>query len=141
VFDAYVLRLIDVRDPTSLYELQLRDRFGRLQNASLHDFELLSKENPAFTDAFAYRPVFARRDGAPMMLQLVTGNFFSLLGVNVALGRTLTIADDAVPDGSPVLVRSHRITDASGSGVAYDAGDFLSCLRPVGSRLGMTRPS
>jgi predicted permease len=108
IFDAYVLRLVAVRDPKSLYELELRDRFGRIRNASLRDFESLSRANPALTDAFAYRPVFARRDGAPLMLQLVSGNFFDMLGVRAALGRTLSPDDDATPNGSPTLVMSYR---------------------------------
>jgi predicted permease len=36
--------------------------------------------------------------------QLVSGNYFSVLGVNVALGRTIAAADDRVPGASPVVV-------------------------------------
>lgn len=40
--------------------------------------------------------------------ELVTGNYFSLLGVNAHMGRTLTPDDDRVPGADPVAVVSHR---------------------------------
>src|SRR5712692_9661546 len=39
--------------------------------------------------------------------ELVTGNYFDVLGVRPALGRVLTLADDDVPGAHPVLVLSH----------------------------------
>jgi putative ABC transport system permease protein len=39
--------------------------------------------------------------------ELVTGNYFDVLGVGPALGRVLTPADDDVPGAHPVVVLSH----------------------------------
>lgn len=39
---------------------------------------------------------------------LVTGNYFSVLGVNAFMGRMLTPEDDKVPGGHPVAVVSYR---------------------------------
>ena len=39
--------------------------------------------------------------------QLVSGNFFAVLGVGAAIGRTFTAAEDAVPGAHPVAVMSH----------------------------------
>ncbi|HVT61017.1 MAG TPA: ABC transporter permease [Thermoanaerobaculia bacterium] len=39
--------------------------------------------------------------------QIVSGNFFTLLGVRAAAGRAFTAADDAVPNGQPVAVISY----------------------------------
>jgi predicted permease len=39
--------------------------------------------------------------------QLVSGNYFSLLGVNPILGRSLSLEDDRVPNGHPVAMISH----------------------------------
>ena len=39
--------------------------------------------------------------------ELVSGNYFDVLGVVPALGRTLTADDDRVPGGHPVVVLSH----------------------------------
>ena len=40
-------------------------------------------------------------------VQLVSGNYFEVLGVGTVLGRPLTRADDDTPDGHPVAVLSH----------------------------------
>ena len=42
-----------------------------------------------------------------MQVQLVTGNYFPVLGVNAGLGRVLTEADDQVVGAHPVAVVSH----------------------------------
>jgi predicted permease len=39
--------------------------------------------------------------------QLVSGNFFSVLGVGAAVGRTFSAAEDGVPGGHPVAVMSY----------------------------------
>jgi predicted permease len=42
-----------------------------------------------------------------MDVQLVSGTYFSVLGVNASLGRTFTEADDQTPGGHPIAVVSH----------------------------------
>ncbi len=42
-------------------------------------------------------------------VQVVSGNYFEVLGVSAALGRTLTPADDRVPEGHPVVVLGHGL--------------------------------
>ena len=42
-----------------------------------------------------------------LQVQLVTGSYFPVLGVNAELGRVLTAADDQTPGGHPVAVVSH----------------------------------
>src|ERR1700738_3654280 len=39
--------------------------------------------------------------------ELVSGNYFDVLGVRPALGRVLTLDDDKVPGAQPVVVLSH----------------------------------
>ena len=108
IFDAYVLRLFEVRDPRSLFEMRLHDRWGRERNASRNEYEALARANPAFSESFASVWIIARRDGEPVMLQAVTGGFFRMLGVGPALGRVIEFGDTVVPGGGPVLVLSHR---------------------------------
>jgi predicted permease len=45
-------------------------------------------------------------DTSSVRVQLVSGSYFSVLGVGVALGRTLTPEDDRAPGGHPVTVIS-----------------------------------
>ena len=44
-----------------------------------------------------------------LQVQLVSGTYFPVLGVNAALGRVLTDADDQTPGGHPVAVISHAL--------------------------------
>ncbi len=47
-------------------------------------------------------------DPKPTAAELVSGTYFSVLGVSPALGRLLTIDDDQVPGSSPVVVLSYN---------------------------------
>ena len=64
-----------------------------------------------FADVAGYSPMFAgvsRGDRARLVLgEIVTGNYFSTLGVSARLGRTLVAADDA-PDAPRTVVLSNR---------------------------------
>src|SRR5215467_2940095 len=46
-------------------------------------------------------------DGQIVQGQLVSGNFFSLLGVNAVLGRTFSAEDDQASNPQPVVVLGH----------------------------------
>jgi hypothetical protein len=71
------------------------------------EYEALRRETGIFSDASAMvRPVRARMAGRPVSSALVTGNFFQMLGVQAALGRTLMPDDDE--QGRPVIVLSHQ---------------------------------
>ena len=125
IFDAYVLRVLEVRDPRSLYEVQLLDRRGQTRLAAWREYEAVSRANPALTESFAYRSVIARRNGEPVMLHLVTGNYFRMLGVQSALGRTIEPGDADRPGAVPVLVLSHRAWSAKYGGDSSVIGHRL----------------
>lgn len=109
IFDAYVLRVFAVRDPRSLFELRLLDRWKRERSATWNEYQELRRSNPAFSEAYAARWVVARRNGEPVMVQAVSGNCFRMLDISPALGRLLE-PDDASEQGSaPVVVLSHRV--------------------------------
>ncbi len=72
-------------------------------------FDALREETSVFTDVYAERSQFESRvDGRLMFGTFVTGNFFRVLGVGAAMGRTLTAADDEPGGGQAVIVLSHR---------------------------------
>ena len=104
IFDAYVLRPIAVRDPSSLYEMAWRDRGGSQHSFTWQDYRQLRGERAAFGESFAYRWVFTRMDSTPFFGQLVAGNYFSMLGVGAALGRTLVSSDATDPGAAPVAL-------------------------------------
>ena len=52
-------------------------------------------------------------EGQVVMGQLVSGNFFSLLGVNAVLGRTISPEDDRTTNSQPVVVLGHAFWQQS----------------------------
>jgi predicted permease len=108
IFDAYVLRPVPVRDPTSLYQIAWSDRAGKSHAFSWPEYQALRSDQSALEESFAFRFLFTRIDSAPAFGQLVTGNYFSMLGVGAALGRTLVRSDASGPgDATPIVVLSH----------------------------------
>jgi predicted permease len=107
LFNGYVLRPIAVRDPYSLYGFTWTDRAGDGHLFSWPEYQQFEKDSPAFSEVAAVRYLFSRLDGRRFHGQLVTGNYFQMLGVGAALGRTLLPEDAAVPGRDPVLVLSY----------------------------------
>jgi hypothetical protein len=109
-FSAIVFRVDAVPNLDELFAVERvpapnaeRVRFTRVE------YEALRRETSVFSDAFArLMDLDSRIDGRMMASELVTGNFFQVLGVSPALGRTLTPADDRRFAGQPVIVLSHK---------------------------------
>jgi len=108
IFNAYVLRPLSVRDPYSLYSFTWIDRAGEGHAFSWREFESFRKDKPAFTETVAVQFLYAHVNGHPLMGELVTGNYFQVLGGSVALGRTLLPTDCSAPGREAVIVLSYR---------------------------------
>src|SRR6266704_1415671 len=106
VFNAYYFRPLDVRDPRSLYAVAWRDRAGAMHEFSWPEYQAFLKENPSFSEAIAYQPTEARMNDRHAFGLLVTGDYFRVLGVDAALGRTLLSEDAAMPGREAVVVLS-----------------------------------
>ncbi len=110
VLNALLFRVDAVPDVHEMFAVERpqtsddeRQRFTRAQ------FDALRRETSVFTDAYAeLSDVDSRVDGRLMFGTLVTGNFFQVVGVRAAIGRTLTPADDEPFAGHPAMVLSHR---------------------------------
>lgn len=113
LFDAYVLRPPAVRDPHSLYEASWHSRDGAWHTFTWPEFERMDRSRAAFSDDFAYMNLQMRLHGEPAIGQLVSGNYFDLLGVHAALGRTLRPDDARVPGTGRVVVLSHDTWEAA----------------------------
>jgi predicted permease len=103
IFNAYVLRPFDVRDPFSLYAVQWQDRSGRVRDLTSPDFDALRRPNATFTDLAAFRTFGARLKGVAATGDGVSENYFMLVGVRTALGRPFVDEDR----GAGVMVLSH----------------------------------
>ena len=112
LLDAVLLKSLAVKHPEQLVFLETGEpSVKRSTNISYRTYERLRAHNQVLADAcyfgFATR-VNASFNGSPAVVQaqLVSGSFFSTLGVNAALGRTFTDADDKENAAQQVAVIS-----------------------------------
>jgi predicted permease len=112
VVDALLLRPLPVREPSRLVDLYTSGADGDTYSTnSLPDILDYREQKGVFADVAGYSPMFAgvsRGDRARLVLgEVVTGNYFTTLGVSARLGRTLLAADDG-PDAPRTVVLSNR---------------------------------
>jgi predicted permease len=112
LIDAVLLRLLPVKEPDRLVLLGYVG--GRDPgNDFLYDYYLRFRDhNQSLSGTLAYHPLrlTVRVDGQTepaMSGQLITGNYYAVLGVDAELGRTIQPDDDRVPGGHPVCVISY----------------------------------
>jgi predicted permease len=97
----------------NVHEMFAVDRRGSADGEREHftraQFDALRREVSVFADAYGIvSDVDSRLDGRRISGTFVTGNFFQVVRVNAAIGRTLMPADDEPSPGQPVMVLSHR---------------------------------
>jgi len=118
LFNAYVLRPISIRDPYSLYGFTWTDRQGAGHAFSWDEYKQFEKDNPAFSEVAAVQYIYTRVDGHAFQGQLVTGNYFQMLGVTSELGRPLLPEDASAPGREAVLVLSYQAWQSTFGGRA-----------------------
>src|ERR1051325_1424126 len=120
LIDAVMLRKLPVKDPDGLfivgkpaevnshsYGSQQMDYFSYLT------FRHLCERSSLFSGAFASGQagrldltIDGKPDTTEIHGRLVTGGYFSLLGINARMGRVITPDDDRIPGAHPVVVIS-----------------------------------
>lgn len=88
------------------------DSDGRIRHGATYPlYQTLRRRIPLFHDALAHRALgpIPLAGTTPILAdaELVTGNYFDVLGIKAAIGRTLRADDDRAPAGSAVAVLSH----------------------------------
>ena len=109
ILNAVIFRADEVRNPRELFAVE-RQRSANSEPARFtrSQYEALVRETGVFSGVFAMGPDIDRWiDGRRLEGSLVTGNFFHVLGVSAARGRTLTPSDDEI-GGRRAIVLSHR---------------------------------
>ena len=117
VVDALVLRALPVERPDQLVNFREHLPAGRVIDLfayqELERFQALTQVFSAVSgiclldrSGLAVNGPGGDSDPAPVRVALVSGSYFSMLGANASVGRTLTPDDDLVPDGHPVAVIS-----------------------------------
>ncbi len=109
VVEAVLLRMLPVRDPSSLVIVRALTRQGTRDSFSHTDYEWLRDHARAFTGLAASAIWRLNLNVGDRMervtVQLISGNYFSLLGVEPAAGRVITSEDEQ--QSRPVAVLSH----------------------------------
>ena len=121
LLDAVLLRSLPVKDPQQLVvvgEGRMRgigNDVAFTELASNPFFRQFRQRNSVFTDVAGifslsnngHGYIDGSNEAQPISVQLVTGNYFPLLGVHALVGRTLNDADDNSEGDHPVAIVSY----------------------------------
>jgi predicted permease len=153
LIDAVILKSLPVRDPGTLVVVgPARDSgvgVGLQESYSLYSWDLYKYlgDTGVFAAVCALQSsgdqssVRAAGAGAARSARtkLVSGNYFSVLGVNAALGRTLAPSDDS-PSAAPVAVASFRYWKESLGGDRSVVGSTVALNRVPVTIVGVAPP-
>jgi predicted permease len=145
--DAVLLKLLPVRNPEQLVALDSFSQRGEHRNFSHPLFEQLRARTSVFSG------LFAAVDGTSRMemdgpesggqteqaeVQLVSGEYFQVLGVNAVVGRMLTAEDDQTPGAHPVAVLSYGFWQRRFAGDAAIIGKSITLKGQPFTVIGVT---
>lgn len=142
LLNAVMLRELPVREPQQLVffgKAQAQGSGGSLPNHSTQLFSypfyrLFRRDNQVFADVAAIHSMLFATHGRvsgnanfdKVGVELVSGNYFSALGVNPARGRVLSDADDGTPGAHPVAVASYSWWERRLAGNPRAIGDEVT---------------
>ncbi len=139
--NALLLRPLPVERPDQLAAVFTSDySSGDYGASSYPDYVDFRDRNEVFSGLVAYqpRPFSLSVDGVNERAfgEVVSGNYFSVLGVKPALGRGFLLEEDRTPGARPVVVISHKLWQ----GRCWPAGSRLGGRRRLirWSRSGMS---
>ena len=149
--DPILLRLLPVKDPEQLVVLKVVDERG--EEHSDYFFYSLFERLRASTQVFS--GMFANGCGdCPVdmvgpepgnqtekaRLNLVSGEYFEVLGAPAVLGRTLTTADNQTPGAHPVAVMSYHFWQRRFAGDASVIGKVIKLKNQPFTIIGVAAP-
>jgi hypothetical protein len=147
LFDAVLLKRLPVKSPEQLVVLDTFNERGEQRNFSHPVFASLRARSKVFSGMFAAGDGTVRMDVAvsesgdrkgQAEVQIVSGEYFQVLGVNAVIGRTLTVNDDQIPDAHPVAVLSYDFWQSYFAGDSSVVGKNLSIKDQPFTIIGVT---
>jgi predicted permease len=114
LINAVLLQMLPVKHPEQLVQFsKVQPVYGPNDYFSYPDFERFQRDTQAFSGLFAFADlgsvdVEVNGNGEIANGQVVSGNYFSTLGVSAILGRTISPADDQPAGESTVAVISYK---------------------------------
>lgn len=148
LLDQVVLRLLPVSHPERLVIVrETGNHYGNSygpNTISWPMFEDLRDNNQVFSGMFCRFPAgvtigYGDRTGQ-IRAELVSGSYFSTLGVGAALGRTIAPDDDAVPDSRPVVVLSYSFWRSYFNGDRTIVGRTIALNSHAMTVIGIAQP-
>ncbi len=121
-----------VVDPDRLVDVGRSQNGEGFDNSSYPNYLDIRSRNTVFTDIYAVRfgsePMsLGGRDGAERIYgELVTTNYFAVLGTQPAVGRVFSREDSTAPGGAPLVVLSHQFWRRRFNGDAGIVGQTLA---------------
>lgn len=110
LIDPALLELLPVKNPREL-AIILTSREGELNyNFAYREYEDFQKQAEVFDGLIAYAAIpIVLSEGQPERIwgQIVTANYFSMLGLQPESGRTFVTDEDKAPGAAPFAVISH----------------------------------
>ncbi len=111
--NSLLLRPRPVANPEQVVELYVGDREHPYETTSYLSYLDFREHNEVFTGLAAYGIRQFKLGGANQVEQIwgeiVSGNYFDVIGVQAHRGRTFLPEEDAVPNRNPVAVISHSL--------------------------------
>ena len=111
IVDAVLFKPLPVAAPEGLVDVFTTSRPTRYGTTSYADYLDLKAQNDVFDDLAGYSPMFGALNlenrSRLAVGEVVTGNYFRMLGIRATLGRTI-LPDDDRADAARVAVVSHR---------------------------------
>ncbi len=143
VLDPLLLRKLPVVHPDELVLLGSAGSLETLHSAELSTFKTYRDHNQVFSGVIAFDSIAEAaflRDGSavPVRGAVVSGNYFTLLGVRPHLGRLLVTDDDRGPAGSPLLVLSYDCWQREFASDSQIAGKTVSLDNRTYTIVGVT---
>jgi putative ABC transport system permease protein len=148
--DAVLLKLLPVKNPEQLVALEAFNQRGERRNFSYPMFDQLRDLPQVFTGVFAAADGTSRMEMADpesagqteqAEVQLVSGEYFRVLGVNAVIGRTLTAEDNRTPGAHPVAVLSYGFWQRRFAGDVSVIGKGITLKAQPFTIIGVTPPA
>ncbi len=109
VVNAYALRPFAVHDPWALYEFAWYEKNSNRHRFTWGQYEDLAARKSPFSAVIAGENLVADVEGRTLFGQLVSGNYFTMLGAGVVEGRPLLPRDANTPGSGAVMVVSYDV--------------------------------
>jgi MacB-like periplasmic core domain len=141
LIDQLLLKLLPVKDPQALVMLDSHGHFGNNTGANSFSYLMytdIRDRNQVFSGMFCrfLQPLSFSSEGRTERIsgELVSGNFFPVLGVGAAVGRVFNVADDQIQGGHPIAVLSYEFWQSHYAGDAGVVGRKILLIARAASR-------